>query len=179
MNEYIRGTVTNIEAENAEGTRYKATVRGQTWSGIHEGLQDWEVLHEAIAAGEPVKPYPVPSKEDILADIITMIDLRTHQIITGGFQWQGKTLSSSEAAQANFLAVEQARQRGEITFEQPLPWFTKDDEPLLITTAEEWCDLLNAKDTHIFFTAKQGGHALKTSAKAMTVEQLKAWSDPR
>jgi hypothetical protein len=64
MNEYIKGTVTNIEAENAEETRYKATVRGQTWSGIYEGSQDWEVLHKAIAAGEPVKPFVAPPVVD-------------------------------------------------------------------------------------------------------------------
>ena len=64
MNEYIQGTVTNIEAENAEGTRYKATVRRQIWSGIHFGSQDWDALQKAIAAGEPVKQYIAPPVPD-------------------------------------------------------------------------------------------------------------------
>jgi hypothetical protein len=57
-------SVTNIEAENAEGTYYRATVRGTTYSGIHEGSQDWEIVQKAIAAGEPVKPFVAPPVPD-------------------------------------------------------------------------------------------------------------------
>jgi hypothetical protein len=55
---------TNIEAENAEGTRCKATIQGKEWSGIHPDHRFWASVQAAIAAGEHVKQYIAPPVPD-------------------------------------------------------------------------------------------------------------------
>ena len=175
--ETIITPATNVIAENAGGTAYKATIDGQVWSGIHSKSRFWENVQKAIEEGAEVTPSPIKGRDEILAEVIGKIDAKTYQSIIGGFPWKGKTLSSSESAQANFLALEQVRQRGALTF--PLPWSTKGGEGFLIANEAEWLELLNTKDMFVFFTAKQGGQSLRTIVSTMTVEELKAWVDPR
>lgn len=155
-------------------------VEGDVVSGSRIVVNDEGTSAERITeytTPEPPPPPPLPAIEEILENTITMIDLRTHEIITSGFTWNAMTISSSEAAQSNFLAIEQIRQRGSLTF--PLPWSTKDGAGLLIATEEEWLDLLTAKDTFVFFTAKQSGQQLRDMVSSLTVEELILWTDPR
>ena len=162
-----------LEEIGAKPLRYQDPAQGMVADG-------WTIVPEGEGfVRRPINEVspPLPTREEILENTIPMIDLRTHEIITSGFEWNEMTISSSEAAQANFLAIEQIRQRGALTF--PIPWSTKDGEGFLIATEEEWLDLLTAKDTFIFFTAKQSGQQLRDQATNLTVEELMVWTDPR
>ncbi len=55
---------TNIKAENAEGTAYKATIGGTEWSGIHPKSRFWANVQKAIEEGATVEPYVAPPVPD-------------------------------------------------------------------------------------------------------------------
>ena len=60
--------ITNIKAENAEGTQYGAEIGGKVWSGITEKSRFWEAVQEAIDEGAEVAPYVAPPEpnEDLI-----------------------------------------------------------------------------------------------------------------
>ena len=56
--------VAEIKIENAQGTQCGATINGVEYIGITNTHRLWEDVQEAIAAGEPVKPFVAPVKPD-------------------------------------------------------------------------------------------------------------------
>jgi hypothetical protein len=65
MDEYIMGSVTDIEVRNEDGTLYNAVINGLLCQCIRAGKGGYgELLQKAIAAGEPVKPYIAPPVPD-------------------------------------------------------------------------------------------------------------------
>jgi nicotinic acid mononucleotide adenylyltransferase len=61
---YTLGTITGIEEENGTATRYRAVIGNKVLSGIHPDHRFWKDVQEAIAAGEPVKPFVAPPVVD-------------------------------------------------------------------------------------------------------------------
>jgi hypothetical protein len=93
-------TATNIKAENANNTSYRATINGTTWSGIHERSNMWASVQAAIADGAEVEPYvePVVTALDLLArtdaELVrlsarTIEDIIDERIAEGKFVAQG------------------------------------------------------------------------------------------
>jgi len=168
---------TEIKVENEEGTQFSAVISGERWSGIGPHSRFFKSIQKALDDGATITPFPTKNREEVLAAVIAAIDAITGKRIIAGFTWNDKLLSSSEAAQANFLAIEQARNRGAVAF--PIPWSTLAGEGFFIANEAEWLSLLTAKDTHIFYTEKLVGQELRTAVSDMTLEQLNEWVDPR
>lgn len=52
--------VKNIKSEKHDSSSYTATIDDETWSGINSKTRFWDMVQEAIVAGEPVEPYVNP-----------------------------------------------------------------------------------------------------------------------
>jgi len=140
----------------------------------------WEIVVEEggyVRRPTSVSLIPPPDREGLLAQLIVKVDELTATRIVSGFEINGRVLSSSVAAQSNFVQIDAALKRGDAAF--PLPWSTLAGASFEIQDIAEWNAILKAKDMHVFMTEKMGGMIIRAQLSAMTIEQLQAWVDPR
>ena len=140
----------------------------------------WEIVAEEggyVRRPTSVSLIPPPDREAFLAKLIVGVDELTATRIVSGFEINGRVLSSSVAAQSNFVQIDAALKRGDAAF--PMPWSTLAGASFEIQDQAEWDATLKAKDTHVFMTEKMGGMIIRAQLSAMTIEQLQAWVDPR
>ena len=96
----------------------------------------------------------------------TLIDKRTDELISGGFQYASKIFSLSPNAQAKMMGINQIRNEQEVVY--PIRWNTKDDN--------DYYEIQNANDMKGFYLTGVGtyryhvdsGTALKDQVRAAT-----------
>lgn len=97
------------------------------------------------------------------------IDIRTNELISGGFIYAGKRFSLSQQAQSKMMGVHQIRDDPMLTY--PIKWNTNDDN--------DYYDVIDSADMHTFFmtgvsTYKawvDAGTALKDQVRAATSKE--------
>jgi len=118
-----------------------------------------------------------PTLDAVKEAKIETIDSKTYSLIVAGFTYNTFQFSSSERAQANFLATELERVAGRITY--PMLWSTLDGGSYAISDETDWNAIYSACLTHIR-TLKLEGLALRAQvSEATTVEDVEAISDDR